>query len=170
MARAAAADTPAANELPQRDGDRGTPRVSAQDGATRGVVDVATTMTKPQATSRGGLAAEEAQQVDEAEVKQFGADDGVSARELIGTGFTYRHDWGDRNGQWKLNLNWGAVTANSRVFVAIAEGAPGGGKFIGAARYTLHNVAPTNGSVNIWINIEWSSPIRLYVDYLVVNP
>jgi hypothetical protein len=73
----------------------------------------------------------------------------------------------------KLNLNWSAVNGNSRVFVAIAEGAAGGpssGKFIGAARYTLHNVAPRNGGVDIWINIEWSSPIRLYVDYLVVNP
>ena len=24
--------------------------------------------------------------------------------------------------------------------------------------------------VDIWVNIEWSYPIRLYVDYFVVNP
>jgi hypothetical protein len=29
--------------------------------------------------------------------------------------------------------------------------ATGGGKFIGAARYSLHNVAPTDGQVSIWV-------------------
>lgn len=94
----------------------------------------------------------------------------VSTQELSGTGFTYRHDWGDRSGQQILNLNWDAVTENSRVFVAVGEGAPGGGKFVGNARFTVHNVAPSNGEVSIRVNIEWDSPIRLYVDYLVVNP
>lgn len=113
--------------------------------------------------------AQEIQEVNAEQVRQlFGGE--ASAENLIGTGFTYRHDWGDRKGQWTLNLNWGAVNADSRVFVAIGEGAPGGGKLIGGARYTLHNVAPQNGRVSIWVNIEWGDPIRLYVDYLVVNP
>jgi hypothetical protein len=92
---------------------------------------------------------------------------------LSGTGFSYRHNWGPRRGAWTLRLNWGSVTPRSRVLVSIAEGAAGGpdnGKFIGAARYTLHNVAPRAGGVDIWVNIEWSSDILLYVDYLVVNP
>jgi hypothetical protein len=124
-----------------------------------------------QQSSLQGMAAEEAQEVKEQEVRQlFRTAAGITPQDLIGTGFTYRHDWGDKNGQWKLNLNWGSVNANSRVFVAIGEGAPGGGKFIGGARYTLYNVAPANGVVSIWLNIEWSSPIRLSVDYLVINP
>lgn len=93
--------------------------------------------------------------------------------ELSGTGFTYRHNWGSRRGQWILRLNWSAINPVSRVMVAIAEGAAGGpdaGKFIGAARYTVHNVAPRAGGVDIWINIEWESDIPLYVDYLIVNP
>jgi hypothetical protein len=93
--------------------------------------------------------------------------------ELSGTGFSYRHNWGPRRGQWTLSLNWGDVNPRSRVFVSIGEGAAGGtdaGKFIGAARYTLYNVAPRAGGVNIWVNIEWGSDILLYVDYLVVNP
>jgi hypothetical protein len=49
------------------------------------------------------------------------------------------------------------------VYVAIHEG-----NFIGAARYTLHNVAPYDGGVSIWVNIEWGSPINLYADYYVV--
>ena len=36
--------------------------------------------------------------------------------------------------------------------------------------YTVHNVAPRAGGVDIWVNIEWDSDIRIYVDYLVINP
>lgn len=93
--------------------------------------------------------------------------------ELSGTGFTYRHDWGARRGQWVLRLNWDVVQPPSRVLVAIGEGVPGGppaGKFIGAARYTLHNVASRWNGVDIWVDIEWSSDIPLYADYLIINP
>jgi len=91
---------------------------------------------------------------------------------LSGTGFSYRHNWGFRRGEWVLRLNWARVNPNSRVFVAISEGAPGGvnaGKFIGSARYTVHNIAPRAGGVDIWVNIEWGSNISLYADYLVVD-
>lgn len=91
---------------------------------------------------------------------------------LSGAGFTYRHNWGLRRGQCVLRLNWADVGPKSQVFVSIAEGAAGGpdaGKFIGAARYTVHNVAPRAGGVDVWVNIEWSADIPLYVDYLVVN-
>jgi hypothetical protein len=74
------------------------------------------------------------------------------------------------NGQWTLNLAWDVIKKGSLVFVSIGEGAADGGKFIGGARHTLHNVAPTDGTVSIWVNIEWNYPIRLYVDYLVINP
>jgi len=117
-----------------------------------------------------GPAAEEMHSVDEQAVQTlFGPAAGAAPQDLVGTGLSYRHDWGDRNGQWKLNLSWGAVSASSRIFVSIGEGAPGGGKQMGAARYTLHNVTMQNGVVSIWVNIEWGSPIRLYVDYLVIN-
>ncbi|WP_288381830.1 hypothetical protein [uncultured Massilia sp.] len=91
---------------------------------------------------------------------------------LNGDGFTYRHDWGVRHGEWVLRLNWSEINPRSQVFVSIAEGAGGlnDGKFIGAARYTVHNIAPRAGGVDIWINIEYPVDISLYVDYLVVNP
>ena len=118
--------------------------------------------------------AEKTQEVKPEEVHQlFALREGASPEAFYGTGFGYRHDWGNYNGQWKLNLYWGAITPRSLVFVAIGEGAPGGpdgGKFIGGARYTLYNVAPGDGVVSIWVNIEWGSPIRLYVDYFVINP
>src|SRR5262245_46047125 len=65
--------------------------------------------------------AEHAQPVDESAVQQLLGARGVSPEELSGTGFTYRHDWGNLHGGWKLTLNWG-------------------------------------------------SDIRIYVDYLVINP
>ena len=118
--------------------------------------------------------AEVSQTVEEGAVRSLmGAAAASPEPALTGTGFSYRHNWGPRRGQWTLRLNWGSVNARSRVLVSIAEGAGGGpdaGKFIGAARYTLHNVAPRAGGVDIWVNIEWSSDILLYVDYLVVNP
>ncbi len=33
----------------------------------------------------------------------------LKAENLSGNGFTYRHDWGNLNGQIKLTLNWNAV-------------------------------------------------------------
>jgi hypothetical protein len=116
-------------------------------------------------------AAQETQDAKVEEVGQLGmSQEGASPEAFFGNGYRYRHDWGDRNGQHILNINWGIITRDSLVFVTIGEGAPGGGKLIGNARYTLHNVAPNNGVVSIWVNIEWGSPIRLYVDYFVFNP
>ncbi len=120
--------------------------------------------------------AEIRQDVDAGAVRQLlgpAVSGGAVEPELAGTGFIYRHNWGARRGQWVLRLNWSAIGARSRVFVAIGEGAaggPDGGKFIGSARYTVHNVAPRAGGVDIWVNIEWSSDLLLYVDYLIVNP
>lgn len=98
---------------------------------------------------------------------------GAAARDIAGSGFTYRHDWGNRRGGHRLLLNLGGVTPRSRVFVSIAEGAAGGpdaGKFVGNAKFTLSNVAPRAGGVDIWVDIGWDSDIRIYVDYLVINP
>lgn len=125
----------------------------------------------PSMSVAGQAALPDAQPADESAVVRVGGEPsgGAGTQELIGTGFAYRHDWGDWRGQVILRLNWDFVNANTRVFVSIAEGAGGGGKFIGNARYTVHNVAPRPGGVDIWVNIEWSSPIRLYVDYLAIN-
>ena len=114
---------------------------------------------------------------DPAAVRQlFGSAPARAGRpepELSGAGFTYRHDWGARRGQWVLRLNWDVIQPPSRVLVAIGEGVPSGpsaGKFIGAARYTLHNVASRWNGVDIWVDIAWSSDISLYADYLIINP
>jgi hypothetical protein len=95
----------------------------------------------------------------------------IGAQDLSGNGFTYRHDWGNLKGRINLNLAWDAIQQGSKVFVSATEF--GGGNqdaFIGAARYTVHNVAPHAGGVSVQINVEWDSPIRVRLDYLIVNP
>ncbi|MET9295478.1 hypothetical protein [Streptomyces sp. NPDC003077] len=97
--------------------------------------------------------------------------EGVTAQDLQGFGYTYRHNWGLRNGWWVLNLTSNSFTANTRAFVAISEGPTGsGGKFIGNARYSVYNVAPDNGVVSIRVFVDWPQPIGLVVDYFFVNP
>lgn len=90
-----------------------------------------------------------------------------------GSGFGFRVNWGVRHGQWLLTYNHAGITPRSLVFVAISEGAQGGpnaGKFIGSARFTVHNVAPRAGAVDILVDIDWNSNILLYADYFVYNP
>jgi hypothetical protein len=136
---------------------------------------MSSTTEMPTSTSMAELpTTQESQDAKLEEVGQLGApQEGGSIAILFGNGYRYRHDWGKLKGQHILPLNWGLITPQSLVFVAIGEGAAGGpnnGKFIGQARYTLHNVAPQNGVISIWVNIEWPNPIPLYVDYFVFNP
>jgi hypothetical protein len=136
---------------------------------------MSSTTEMPTSTSMPQLpTTQENQEANLEEVGQLGVPgEGASIALLFGNGYRYRHNWGNRKGQHILPLNWGLITPQSLVFVAIGEGAAGGignGKFIGQARYTLHNVAPQNGVISIWVNIEWPNPIPLYVDYFVFNP
>jgi hypothetical protein len=130
----------------------------------------ATAASRPEGSALPG-SGPTAEERANADLQQVGSltDDGATGA-LSGTGFTYRHNWGTKNGQWRLHLAWPAVRNGSRVLAAVGECSAGGGKFIGAARYTLHNVAPSDGNVSVWVNIEWGSPIAVCVDYLVVNP
>ncbi|MFC5460294.1 hypothetical protein [Massilia niabensis] len=126
----------------------------------------------PEVIPTAGSSQEAMQEVQQAAVRPLFAAASPQP-ELSGTGVTYRHDWGLRRGDWVLRLNWGDINPRSQVFVSIGEGAPGGadaGKFIGTARYTVHNVAPRAGGVDIRVNIEWEADISLYADYLVMNP
>ena len=111
------------------------------------------------------------QQMDEAAAAPLS---GGSA-ELTYLDWSGRQNMGYMNGQHIITLVAPAgriITPRSRVFVAISEGLPGGpdaGKFIGAARYTVHNISPRAGAVDVWVNIEWGAPILLYADVLVIN-
>jgi hypothetical protein len=99
----------------------------------------------------------------------FKRKNGLFFEELAGTWFTYRHDWGEKKGQWLLHLNWEEIEPNSRIFVTIAEGSPTGEKIIGRAKFSLHNVVPSKGTISIWVDIQWHEPLCLHADYLVIN-
>jgi hypothetical protein len=121
-------------------------------------------MSQMQVSGESGLTNYDSAELDEAQLTSLAGAAGADAEAISGNGFTYRHNWGARNGQWKLPLTWSGFTPDTRVFVSISEG------HVGAARYTVHNVVPENGVVTIWVNVEWSNPIQLYAEYLIVNP
>ena len=62
--------------------------------------------------------------------KQFTGLD-LNARDIAGTGFSYRHDWGQHRGKLILTLTWAGFTGATRVFVAAAEGGGQNGNLSG---------------------------------------
>jgi hypothetical protein len=72
-------------------------------------------MAESEATSAQGVAAAESASVDEDEIQQLDARAQEATIQL--TGVTYRHYWGAKNGQWKLDLNWGGLSAANQVYV-----------------------------------------------------
>lgn len=64
---------------------------------------------------------------------------------------------------WRIN-------SNSRVFASLSEysyAGPYSGRFMGAARMTVHNVVPFNGGVTVWTDVEWGSALNVRMDLLV---
>lgn len=109
------------------------------------------------------------QSLDEAALKSLsGADVGVQA--TAGNGFTYRHDWGSWNGQVKLNLTCrGSLLPRASLLPSGKVPAVAASLSV-ERRYSLYNVAPDTGHVEIWVNIVWGSPISLIADYLIIEP
>ena len=77
--------------------------------------------------------------------------------------YVYRAYFGKFKGTLVYRLNWSIITKNSHVFVEASEG------FIGSASYTVHNVSPQDGFVEVRLTVDWGSPIDVYIDYLVIN-
>jgi hypothetical protein len=114
-----------------------------------------------EATSARGTAAKPKVIVKEAKIEE-----GKAKAALAGVGSLLKHRqyWGKFHGQRLLTLNWAGFSSLQQVYVSSHEGF-----FIGAARYTVHNVAPRNGAIDVWVNVEWGSDINVYVDYLIVG-
>ena len=99
-----------------------------------------------------------------------GAPGAVGTLGLSPYSYSARVYWGYKKGSWALTLYDSRITANSRVFVSASELGANGYRLVGAAKYTVHNVAPRNGLVTIWLTIDWGSPLRTVADYLVIQP
>ncbi|REE98625.1 hypothetical protein [Thermomonospora umbrina] len=69
------------------------------------------------------------------------------------------------NGQRVLNLPSNIFSPSTRVTVSIVEVDGNNVPFIGSARMTVHNVRPYQGGVHTWVNIEWSSALRIRASF-----
>lgn len=101
-------------------------------------------------------------------VQAQGRKPGLAASRLSGesyTGFALWHG----NGLVKLRINDPNITADSRVFAAVSEYGTDArvDRFIGSAQMTVYNIAPTNGSVVVQLNVNWSTALNVRVDYFV---
>jgi len=77
--------------------------------------------------------------------------------------YVYRAYFGKFKGTRVYRLSWSIITKTSHVFVEATEG------HMGAAPYTVHNVDPQDGFVEVRLTVDWGSPIDVYIDYLVIN-
>lgn len=121
---------------------------------------------------RSGPSSEHSAVTNESDVRQFltAQVDGVT--DVAASALSYRHDWGELAGLCQLYLGWAAITAQSRVFVALAEKLVGGrdtGNFIASANFRLFDVAPAEGGIAVRVNVDADHPIHLVTDYLAIN-
>jgi hypothetical protein len=92
----------------------------------------------------------------------------------------YLYNWG-MNGSGRYNLQWDIITHQSSVVVTAAEGAEpheGGQvlgttaspeRFVGDARFTVHNVAPHDGGVGFYLEIDWPAPLNVWTCVTVLD-
>ncbi len=74
------------------------------------------------------------------------------------------------HGTVQLNISNNSISANSKVFVAISEYSsnPRTTRFIGAAKMGIYNIAPYNGGVRVWAEVNWFQPINVCLDLLIL--
>jgi hypothetical protein len=88
--------------------------------------------------------------------------------------FTYRHAWSNQhNGRVNLRVTgFFGIRPDWNVFVSAGQARVHGdataGMFIGAARFTVNNVAPESDAMLVQLTIEWDAPLSVITDYLVV--
>ncbi|MDZ8239293.1 MAG: hypothetical protein RMZ69_19435 [Nostoc sp. ChiQUE01a] len=95
----------------------------------------------------------------------------TTPQNISGNGLTARIIFPNRvNGRVRANLTWSFVRKSTLVFASATEVGPDGTAFIGGANYSVNNVVPYDGGVEIIVTIGHNSPLTLRVDYLAINP
>ena len=93
----------------------------------------------------------------------------------------YHFNYGLHNGTQVYNFSWDIINPRSCVVITASQGrepfedghidlsSDSPRRFIGDARYTVHNIAPYDGGVTFCIEIEWGSPLNTWVCIAVFN-
>lgn len=85
-----------------------------------------------------------------------------------------RYYWGKRKGTLRYEFEWKEIRHDSFVVITASEGKPpistaAPERFVGAAPFTVMNVAPYDGGVTFAVWIEWDAPIGLWTDITVFD-
>jgi hypothetical protein len=76
-------------------------------------------------------------------------------------------------GQFQLNFGFGEpviVLSNSQVAVSITEVNQDDVPFLGSAKMGILNVVPKDdGTITVRGNIDWPSPLRCMLNFIIVN-
>jgi hypothetical protein len=74
------------------------------------------------------------------------------------------------HGKMVLNITRPHIHPLSKVFASVSEWDPSTRQpFVGDARMTIHNVSAQEGSVLVWLEVEWPSDLNFIINLLVVN-
>lgn len=98
----------------------------------------------------------------------------AASPELNDVQFTPNSDWfvtWKGNGIIRLNINIPIVHAGSTVLLSPSEysnvNSPAVSRFVGSARFAIFNIAPREGGVQIWAEVNWPNPLNIYFSILV---
>jgi hypothetical protein len=87
---------------------------------------------------------------------------------------TYAYDVvAQGHGKVLLNIQRPNIQPLSKVFASVCEFKEVNKAltpFVGDARMYICNIAPAEGSVQVWVNVDWGSDLNLFINLLVVNP
>jgi hypothetical protein len=98
---------------------------------------------------------------------------GTAKANVFGSGstaFSTFYTWRANGVHQQVRFTNANVNPNSRVLVNISEySGTAQGRFIGAARMAVYNIAPYQGGFLAWVEISWQSPLNVRFD-VVVDP
>lgn len=85
-----------------------------------------------------------------------------------------RYYWGRMYGTLRYDFDWDQIRHDSVVVITASEGHPpintnAPERFVGAAPFTVMNVAPRDGGVTFAVRIQWHEPIGLWTDITVFD-
>jgi hypothetical protein len=92
--------------------------------------------------------------------------------------FTVRMYLRDKRGRNQFRLSNPNIRRDSVVHISVTEATelqegvftPIYSRFIGAANFTVHNIAPADGHVDFIVTIDWPEPLNIVTDISIFDP